>query len=289
MRICLILIFLFSAVNAIDAQKKRALLVGVSNYEKESGWTNIHGSNDVDLIYPTLKKQGFTIKKLTNESATAHDIRHALSSFSKSCTSGDYIYLHFSCHGQPVEDVDGDEEDGWDEALVPVDAFKVYKKGKYSGENHITDDELNGYLRAIRNKIGPKGYVYVIIDACHAGSSYRGEEIEDSTIIRGTDKGFSFSNKQYTPRIDRRGKIKIEKSPTMANICILEACRSYQVNSEIIEGGKYFGSLSFYVNKVLKETTLDKRNTWTERVALRINRDMRLIRQNLVIETSHIK
>ncbi len=289
MRICLILIFLFSAVNAIDAQKKRALLVGVSNYEKESGWTNIHGSNDVDLIYPTLKKQGFTIKKLTNESATAHDIRHALSSFSKSCTSGDYIYLHFSCHGQPVEDVDGDEEDGWDEALVPVDAFKVYKKGKYSGENHITDDELNGYLRAIRNKIGPKGYVYVIIDACHAGSSYRGEEIEDSTIIRGTDKGFSFSNKQYTPRIDRRGKIKIEKSPTMANICILEACRSYQVNSEIIEGGKYFGSLSFYVNKVLKETTLDKRNTWTERVALLMNRDMRLIRQNLVIETSHIK
>ena len=289
MRICIILIFLFSAVNAIDAQKKRALLVGVSNYAKESGWTNIHGSNDVDLIYPTLKKQGFTIKKLTDESATAHDIRHALSSFSKSCTSGDYIYLHFSCHGQPVEDVDGDEEDGWDEALVPVDAFKVYKKGKYSGENHITDDELNGYLRAIRNKIGPKGYVYVIIDACHAGSSYRGEEMEDSTIIRGTDKGFSFSNKQYTPRIDRRGKIKIEKSPTMANICILEACRSYQVNSEIIEGGKYFGSLSFYVNKVLKETTLDKRNTWTERVALLMNRDMRLIRQNLVIETSHIK
>ena len=289
MRICIILIFLFSAVNAIDAQKKRALLVGVSNYAKESGWTNIHGSNDVDLIYPTLKKQGFTIKKLTDESATAHDIRHALSSFSNSCTSGDYIYLHFSCHGQPVEDVDGDEEDGWDEALVPVDAFKVYKKGKYSGENHITDDELNGYLRAIRNKIGPKGYVYVIIDACHAGSSYRGEEMEDSTIIRGTDKGFSFSNKQYTPRIDRRGKIKIEKSPTMANICILEACRSYQVNSEIIEGGKYFGSLSFYVNKVLKETTLDKRNTWTERVALLMNRDMRLIRQNLVIETSHIK
>ena len=289
MRIFLILIFLFSAVNAIDAQKKRALLVGVSNYAKESGWTNIHGSNDVDLIYPTLKKQGFTIKKLTDKNATAHNIRHALSSFCTSCIKGDYVYLHFSCHGQPIEDVDGDEEDGWDEALVPVDAFKVYQKGKYSGENHITDDELNGYLRAIRNKIGPKGYVYVIIDACHAGSSYRGEEMEDSTIIRGTDKGFSFSNKQYTPRIDKRGKIKIENSSIMANICILEACRSYQVNSEIMEGGKYFGSLSFYVNKVIKDTTLDMRNTWTERVAQLMNRDIRLIRQNLVIETSHIK
>jgi hypothetical protein len=62
--------------------------------------------------------------------------------------------------------------------------MKIYQKGKYVGENHITDDELNGCLKDIREKVGPKGFVYVVIDACHAGSSYRGDEDEDSIITR---------------------------------------------------------------------------------------------------------
>ena len=272
------------------SQSKRAFMVGISNYSLNQvdgkGWGDIHGENDVKLLVPTLKKQGFTIQKLCNKEATANNIRKSLTSFSEKCKSGDIVYLHFSCHGQPFEDYDGDESDGWDEALVPFDALKEYDQGKYTGENHITDDELNGYLKTIRNNIGPKGIVYVVIDACHAGSSYRGEEDEDSIVIRGTDKGFSKSNKQYAPRIDKRGKIKVESSAQMANICILEACRSYQVNSELRADGKYYGSLSYYVNKTLLSTKLGKNISWTERVAQLMDQDIRLVRQNPVIETS---
>ena len=272
----------------IGGQTKRALLVGISDYPQieSSGWVNIHGANDVRLLASTLKKQGFVVKLLTNKDATAKTVRYQLNTFSESCKQGDIVYLHFSCHGQPVEDFNGDEEDGWDEALVPVDAMKIYQKGKYVGENHITDDELNGYLKDIREKIGPNGFVYVVIDACHAGSSYRGDEDEDSIITRGTDIGFSMSNKQYVPRIDKRGKIKVEKSDNMANICILEACRSYQVNSEIRESGKYFGSLSYYVNKALQSVKLGSNTSWTERVVYLMNQDVRLVRQNVVVETS---
>jgi len=274
------------------SQSKRAFLVGISNYSSNQhladgkGWNDIHGENDVRLLVPTLKKQGFSIQKLCYREATANNIRKSLTSFSKKCKSGDIVYLHFSCHGQPFEDYDGDESDGWDEALVPYDALKVYMTGKYTGENHITDDELNNYLKTIRNRVGPKGFVYVVIDACHAGSSYRGDENEDSVIIRGTDKGFSKSNKQYAPRIDKRGKIKVEKSVNMANICIIEACRSYQVNSEIRVDGKYYGSLSYYVNKTLKSIKLDKSISLTEKVAALMNQDIRLVRQNPVVETS---
>ncbi len=274
------------------SQSKRAFMVGISYYSSNQhfadgkGWDNIHGENDVNLLVPTLKKQGFSIQKLCNKEATANNIRKSLTSFSQKCKSGDIVYLHFSCHGQPFEDYDGDEIDGWDEALVAFDALKEYQQGKYSGENHITDDELNSYLRIIRNKVGPKGFVYVVIDACHAGSSYRGEEDEDSIVIRGTNKGFSKSNKQYAPRIDKRGKIKVEKSANMANICILEACRSYQVNSEIRAYEKYYGSLSYYVNKTLQSTKLDKNISWTEQVSQLMSQDTRLVRQNPVIETS---
>ena len=284
-------IALFLCAFSAQCQTKRAFLVGISEYTNltqpsDDVWSNIHGVNDVDLLSKTLKKQDFYIKRITDKEATAHRIRKELPRFISNCQPGDIVYFHFSCHGQPVEDINGDEDDGWDEALVPVDAQKVYQKGDYTGENHIIDDELNEYLRSIRTKVGVKGFVYVVIDACHAGSSYRGDEEEDSVIIRGTDKGFSKSNKQYAPRIDKRGKIKVEKSVNMANICIIEACRSYQVNSEIRADGKYYGSLSYYVNKTLKSIKLDKSISWTEKVAALMNQDIRLVRQNPVVETS---
>ena len=272
----------------VYSQTKRALLVGISDYpQKESdAWTNIHGANDVFLLSPTLKEQGYTTKVLTNKSATAKGIRKELNNLVASCKQGDIVYLHFSCHGQPFEDLDGDEEDGWDEAIVPYDAQKVYKAGKYEGQNHILDDELNGYLKSIRTKIGAKGFVYVVIDACHAGSSYRGDEEEDSIIVRGTNRGFTPTGKEFAPRIDKRGKIKVDKSDSMANICILEACRSYQVNTEIKESGKYYGPLSFYVNKVLQTSPFSLDKSWTDKVNRLMNSDARLIKQNIVIETS---
>ena len=57
-------------------------------------------------------------------------------------------------------------------------------------------------------------------------------------------------------------------------------------NSEIRENGKYYGSLSFYVDRILRTTKLTKNPSWTEKVALLMNKDSRLLRQNPVIETS---
>lgn len=284
-------IAIFFCALSVQSQTKRALLIGISNYNSVSKpsddeWSNIHGVNDVKLLSQTLKKQNFSTNIIADKAATAHRIRKEIHRFISSCSSGDIVYLHFSCHGQPVEDTNGDEEDGWDEAIVPVDAKKVYQKGKYTGENHILDDELHKYINSLRNKAGQDGFVYVVIDACHAGSSYRGDEEEDSIIVRGTNRGFTSKGKLFAPRLDKRGKMKVEKIPQIADICILEACRSYQVNSEIKENGKYYGSLSFYVNKVLQSSTLDRNISWTNQVSKMVDKDKRLIKQNVVIETS---
>ena len=291
MRGHLIIFLILLSVIMGRAATKRALLIGISDYptyseSADATWSPIHGANDVQIIGKTLKAQGFKISTLTNSNATASKIRKALKKMQAEAAAGDILYLHFSCHGQPVEDLNGDEKDGWDEAIVPYDAQKIYRKGIYKGENHILDDELNNYLKAIRTTVGPKGLVYVVVDACHAGASYRGDEEEDSVITRGTNKGFSMSYRQYAPPIDKRGKIKIEKSHSMANVFILEACRSYQVNSEIKEEGKYIGSLSYYVNKVMQSEKIGINPSWTERVNQLMNQDKRLTHQNLVIETS---
>lgn len=274
-----------------SAQNKKALLIGISDYnnssiKSEEKWNNIHGANDIALLAPTLKNLGYNVSKLTNKKATAKGIRSLLSNFSASCKRGDIVYLHFSCHGQPVEDLDGDETDGWDEAIVPYDALKVYQKGIYTGENHITDDELNKFFSIIRTKVGTSGFVNVVIDACHAGSSYRGIEDNDSVIVRGTNRGFSATGKMFVPKIDKRSRIRVEQSKNMSHICLIEACRSYQINSEIKEAGVYYGSLSFYVNKVF-QSTADLRSSWHNDVSSMMSNDPRLIRQNVVIETSY--
>lgn len=286
-----VIVLIIFGVNISNAGNKRALLIGISDYPHYDdseivSWNPIHGANDVGLIVGTLKKQGFNVVKLIDKDATASKIRTAFQKFSNECKLGDIIYIHFSGHGQPVEDLDGDESDGWDESIVPYDAPKSYIKDKYHGENHILDDELNEVLKTIRKKVGPNGYVAVAIDACHAGSSYRGEEEEDTVIVRGTSSGFSSMNKPFVPKIDKRSKIKIEQSATISPICLIEACRSYQVNREIKENGIYYGSLSFYLNMIFQKTSLRRDSSWAEEVSKQMAKDIRLIRQNVVIETS---
>lgn len=290
--VCLIVLFFSSAVCA-GAAERRALLIGISDYPSVKGhpeleWSDIHGANDVAVIAPTLKKKGFKATTLTNAKATASNIRKALSQLDASATTGDIIYIHFSGHGQAVEDTNGDEDDGWDEAIIPYDARIAYRKGVYEGANHILDDELERYFNSIRRKIGKSGFLYVVLDACHMGGASRGDEDEeDEVFVRGTDKGFSPSGKKYIPKIDRRGNMKVSTKETgMSGICILEACRAYQTNAEIKQNGKYYGPLTYYINKCLGNHELTPNISWVENVRTLMNKDKRLIKQNMVIENN---
>ncbi|MGM9816175.1 MAG: caspase domain-containing protein [Lepagella sp.] len=271
---------------------RRALLIGISDYPKyhasELTWNPIHGANDEELIKGTLRKKGFSVTTITNSAATANKIRLAFKKLTNECHAGDLVYIHFSGHGQAYEDLSGDEADGWDEAIVPYDAMLQYRSGVYDGRNHILDDELEGYLSSIRAKVGRQGFVYFVLDACHMGGASRGDEAEDEEIfIRGTDKGFTPNGKKYIPKIDRRGNMQIQMNPGMSGICILEACRAYQTNTEIKQNGRYYGPLTYYVNRTLSNVSLTSDTNWIETVRSFMSKDRRLIKQNMVSEKSN--
>ena len=276
--------------NTLYAQNKIALLVGISDYPQysntDASWPKIHGANDVLLMKPILQKQGFKVDVLTNNNATYNSIQAGFEKLMNKVQSGDIVYVHLSGHGQAVEDVNGDEDDGWDEAFIPYDAQRKYRKGIYTGEKHFLDDELNRYLDAIRTKAGTNGIVYVVMDACHAGSSYRGEEDVDSAFVRGSDIGFSLSGKTYTPKIDKRGNIRIAAKTNMASVYMLEACRSYEVNIEIKQGNMYYGPLSYYISQELLTSTLSFDTKWIDNVRTNMDKDIRLVRQHMVTESS---
>ena len=144
---CCILILLECCL-LTQAQNKRALLVGLSHYEKTTGWNDIHGTNDIDLIKSKLK--GFSIKELRNSSATYDNIISELKSLERESKEGDTVYIHLSGHGQPVEDYNGDELDGWDESFIPFDAHMIYNKLTYDGSKHLTDDILHKHYELLQ-------------------------------------------------------------------------------------------------------------------------------------------
>lgn len=258
-RIIYCILILLSCCLLTHAQNKRALLIGISQYGNNTGWKNIHGANDVDLMKSVLN--GFSIRELKNANATYDNIIKELNYLTKKTKEGDIVYIHFSGHGQPFEDINGDEHDGWDESFVPFDAHLYYEENVYSGNKHLTDDILNTYLIKIRKKIGEHGILYVTIDACHAGNSYRDSE-ED--IYRGTGKGFSKNNKIYKVPKTQKRYYNIDDIRGYSPIVMLEACQSHQRNTEIYIKNTYYGPLTYAIFKTLQTKSLDKQAKWTK-------------------------
>ena len=252
----LLILSLLCCISSVAfSQRKRAFMVGISHYDTAlTGyqWNNINGTEDVTLLTPILKKQGFAITSLLDEQATFDNITNQLSQFADKTKEGDIVYLHFSSHGQPVEDLNGDEEDGWDEAIIPIDAYKYYKKGVYEGNKHLLDDQLNTCVKKLRDKIGPTGFLYVVIDACHAGTSSRAND----ETVRGTKVGFTYHNKVFKPSANKKSNYKIAPSAKQSHVLYLEACRPDQVNMEIKVADKRYGPLSYNIAQALQAKPL---------------------------------
>ena len=225
---------LIAASYNLSHATKRALVIGIGNYPEASGWAKINGDKDLPIVRDMLLANGFQSKdivELKNESATADAIRKALDALVAKAAKGDVIYIHFSGHGQQITDLHGDEEDGFDEAWIPIDAQFSYAKGKYEGENHIIDDQLNQWLSQLRSKVGATGKITVVADACHSGGGSRGDEDESEYVVRGTSDAFVISG-NTKPFSGEVGTI---------DWIFISACKSYQCNYEY----KGTGSLTY--------------------------------------------
>lgn len=286
-RLYLILVALLLS-SAVNAQRRRAFLVGISHYDTALTayqWNNINGVEDINLLSPALKNQGFFTITLLDSQATFENIVSQIAQFTNKTKKGDIVYLHFSTHGQPIEDLNGDEEDGWDESIIPIDAYKIYRKGVYEGCKHLTDDILNKYVKKLREKIGPTGFLYVVIDACHAGTSSRAND----ETVRGTYVGFTYNNKVFRPSKNKKSHYRIEPSAKQSDVMFIEACRPDQVNTEIKVGGKRFGPLSYNIAQTLSSFTLstDAKGFIDSFKKTLLNTGRWPNNQNLVTETSY--
>ncbi len=237
MKRTLIITLALIVVFSLQANTRRALVIGIGDYPASSGWAKINGDKDIPMVEEMLLANDFSksnITELKNEQATCAAIKAGFEQLITKASTGDYIYIHFSGHGQQITDLDGDEEDGFDEAWIPYDAQFAFSKGKYEGQNHLIDDQLNGYLHRLREKIGKDGKIVVVADACHSGGGSRAETDEEY-IVRGTADAFVIANHKKTTFA-----ISYPVEWTF-----ISACKSYQCNYEY----KGNGSLTYALHQ----------------------------------------
>ena len=233
MRKIIVILLLATIVSAMYAQTRRALVIGIGQQE-DKDWGKINGDRDVPFVEEMLKNAKFktsNVKKLVNQQATKATIVNALKSLASQSKRGDIVYVHFSGHGQQMKDVHNDEKDGLDECWIPYDAYRKPCE-KDRGEKHLTDDEVNYYLNAVRDKIGDTGKMLVVIDACHSGDATRGD---DDEVVRGVEDIFEAIRSFIWGASTDKGKTEANPNARVKRErwITISACKSDQVNIEM--------------------------------------------------------
>ena len=147
--------------------RRKALLIGI-NYFGQRG--QLRGCiNDVRNMTSYLaehfgyKREDMVI--LTDDQQnpmsqpTKQNILRAMHWLVKDARPNDSLFFHYSGHGGQTKDLDGDEPDGYDEVIYPVD---------FRQRGHITDDEMHRIM--VQPLIGGVRLT-AIFDSCHSGTA----------------------------------------------------------------------------------------------------------------------
>ncbi|NQT40886.1 MAG: caspase family protein, partial [Planctomycetes bacterium] len=169
---------------------QHALLVGCTIYDNLPISAQLMGAtNDVELmanlLTGTFDFPEKNVRQLSERTGKRADrplranICREFEQLTKRAGKGDRVVVLLSGHGtqQPDDDpdnADDPEPDGMDEVFCPADLDMDFAPGAKGIPNAVTDDELRGWLQAIRER---GASVWVVVDACHSGTSVRGTEV----------------------------------------------------------------------------------------------------------------
>lgn len=142
----------------------RAVMIGI-NYVGQNGELSGCHNDANNMLEYLIDEHGFERENITilmddgeHEEPTGANIMNAFRNLVSQSEEGDVCFVHYSGHGGRLRDDDGDEEDGYDETLVPAD---------YADFGQIRDDVIFATL------VGPMPAgvtLTCLMDCCHSGT-----------------------------------------------------------------------------------------------------------------------
>ncbi|CCD25064.1 caspase family protein NDAI_0E02470 [Naumovozyma dairenensis CBS 421] len=254
--------------------KRKALLIGINYFGSRNQLSGC--INDTQNMYNFLvQRYGYSpddIVRLTDDQAnpvcvpTRYNMLRAMSWLVKDVQPGDHLFLHYSGHGGQTPDLDGDEEDGMDDVIYPVD---------FETQGFIVDDLMHDIM--VRPLM--QGVTFTaLFDSCHSGtvldlpftystkgvikepnmwknigSSGLGAAMAYATgntsdllgSLRSIGNTVGGGNNGY----DRQRVIQMKFSP--ADIIMLSGSKDNQTSADTFEDGQNIGAMSHAFIKVM--------------------------------------
>ncbi|KAF8641346.1 hypothetical protein AX16_010044 [Volvariella volvacea WC 439] len=224
-------------------KKRKALLIGITYGRGEAG--SLKGPhNDVESMRHMLvdvynyDPNDVVVMRDTGYEGdippTRANMMEQIQLLVEDAKPGDQFVFHYAGHGTQIENKDGTEEDGLDEALLPVDA-PDNPEYIFKPRDVVMDD----WLRDILVDCLPPGATLVaIIDACHSGSMLDLEHMKCNRVyVPWVSKGFRATKTKWHDVVRQDAAI-LEPAPLSRSI------------SQILENGRqqeepevYFGRM----------------------------------------------
>jgi hypothetical protein len=207
---------------------KKALLIGI-NYIGSSCQLNGCINDVINIKNFLLTEQGFSendIKVLTetDENTSNHPTRgnilSCIDDLVRDNTSDSQLFLHYSGHGGYITDTNGDEADGKDETLCPLD---------YDTAGEIVDDELR--VRLV-NPLVKGAKLTALFDCCHSGTALD---------LRYNYKLYNDAKKKYEFSIISDEHYPISKG----TVVLISGAKDDQTGADAWEAGKYQGAMTY--------------------------------------------
>ena len=255
--------------------KRKALLIGINYVGSSSAlngcWNDAHNMSNFIQRYGGYSEDDIVM--LTDEPnrppramPTRGNMVAAMNWLVAGAAPGDALFFHYSGHGGQARATEGDEADGYNETILPVD-FEM------SGQ--MEDDELHMLL------VRPLPYgcrLTALFDSCHSGTALdlpyvyaTSGRIKEQNLITGVGKGVLGAAMDYA-RGDIGGMVSglfstfrtatntgsaedytKQTRSSGADVIMLSGCKDCQTSADATEAGKATGAMSWAFVSVLSQ------------------------------------
>lgn len=229
---------------------KKALLVGI-NYKNTTGALNgcINDMKNIkDILSNNCGYNNDNIKVLTDETPvlpTRKNIEDSIKWLISNALKGDTLFFYYSGHGASIKDYSGDESDGNDEVIIPID---------YQTCGIITDDWLfSNMITTI-----PAGVnLWCFTDCCHSGTmidlKYNYKSACTLKKPQPITKTLQYKGEEWADNFS----FSVERSKdVVGNICLFSGCQDIETSADAYIDNSYQGAFSSCFIKFIKNNLI---------------------------------
>uniref|UniRef100_A0A0W0EY84 Peptidase C14 caspase domain-containing protein n=1 Tax=Moniliophthora roreri TaxID=221103 RepID=A0A0W0EY84_MONRR len=249
--------------------KKKALCIGINYFGQDGelrGCIN-DANNMANFLCSHFGYKREDIVMLTDDNSNPRQIPtranmiQAMQWLVRGAAPNDSLFLHYSGHGGQTKDLNGDEADGYDEVIYPVD---------HDTAGHLVDDDLHDIMV---KPLPPGCRLTAIFDACHSASAldlpyvYSTEgKIKEPNLLADAGQGLLTAATSYA-RGDMGGvfssvmglakmatgagdakkaeQLTRQTKTSPADCISFSGCKDAQTSADTHEGGQATGAMSY--------------------------------------------